>query len=327
MPGAAGAAPVPRPARHAGASAPDVIQGGAGETSSWPPPMPPLAGCRVRRSGRLSARMRGAGSLRRLGGRCRDPPRWDDEGDERPAARPLGPAGRRRIGAGHPCGCIGATLRPAGVFAPEEMEGKAVRGSKSAGGAVPLVQLTWGRRPLLSSMQRRGGADAPWGGWKGERPGAGCRRPCAAGAGRRASTRHRWRPCSASPASILPPPAVFASCLQGAWGCGGPAGGGAGACGRCPAGSQAQQGFGGNALNFVRLSCEHGRGCHRPSPRAWRGRNGFSCVALAWPYAGGCRDERVAPIAPPPLPAEGKAAAAGRGQGHGANGGQAGSAP
>ena len=28
---------------------------------------------------------------------------------------------------------------------------------------------------------------------------------------------------------------------------------------------------------------------------------------LAWPYVGGCRDERVAPIAPPPLPSQPKA--------------------
>ena len=88
------------------------------------------------------ARCRGPAAPKRCG---RDPPRWRDEGDERPAAPPLGPG---RGGAGSAPGIIADArmrLRPAGLgSALGGMDCVAVRGARVPDGAVPLVQQRWG---------------------------------------------------------------------------------------------------------------------------------------------------------------------------------------
>ena len=172
---------VPRPARHAGASAPGVSRAAPGKPRHGRLPCHRWQGEGSQKRP-AQCRMRGAGLLRRLGRRGAVTRRGgEDEGDERPAARPLGPCGaaqdRRRASSRmwrrHAAAGRSACARPWG------REDKAVGGSTSASGAVPLVQLTWGRCSLFSSVQRHGGADPPCRGWKGSAlaPGDGGKEP------------------------------------------------------------------------------------------------------------------------------------------------------
>ena len=91
LPGAAMAAPVPRRARRADTSAWGIQARRAMASSS---PRRATAGrVRVRRDGRLSAGCAVPGCPRRQQGRHGQPPRGDDEGDERPTAHPWARAG------------------------------------------------------------------------------------------------------------------------------------------------------------------------------------------------------------------------------------------
>jgi hypothetical protein len=202
-------------------------------------------------------RMRGAGSLRRLGRRCAVTHRGGmtrATRGQRPV--PWARAGRRRIGAGHPRGCVGATLRRPACARPAGSEGKAVRGSKSAGGAVPLIQLTWGCCPLFSSAKRDGEAGHLVADGKG-----------SALRLRVIAALCRWcGKAGQAPASLMAPYSLFPASPRSSRELPSGCGGRAGFCGGGRAKSQAQQGFGDDALNFGRVHAASINGASQTEP-------------------------------------------------------------
>jgi hypothetical protein len=169
---------------------------------------------------------------------------------------PWARAGRRRIGAGHPRRCVGATLRRPACARPAGSEGKAVRGSKSAGGAVPLIQLTWGCCPLFSSTKRDGEAGHLVADGKG-----------SALRLRVIAALCRWcGKAGQAPASLMAPYSLFPASPRSSRELPSGCGGRAGFCGGGRAKSQAQQGFGDDALNFGRVHAASINGASQTEP-------------------------------------------------------------